>query len=347
MYRYLVALFAVTLICSCGGSEQEFVPPIDDITVDFELVRYEEALRAVATDSTKIEERLAALRERYPAFSQVYFDNVLPLKGKDNAEFTQNLLGFLNDERIVRLQDTTALVFANMEAIKTDFDQAYRTYKYYFPEFEGPNIYTYISEFSHQAFIFPDGDKDGIGLGLDMFLGSTYPYVRMSRENPAFSKYLVRAFNKDHIVRKGMYLIVDDMLGSTSGNRLIDHMIHNGKRLYILDKVLPTVHDSIIMEYSVKEMSWVQESELGMWSFFFDQDLFYETNSLKINKYVNPSPESPGMPEDAPGRTANYMGWQIVKAYMQRHPDTSLSQLVRLTDAQQIMDRSKYKPKQK
>ena len=347
MYRSLAALILIFSFASCHEVDPEYIPPIDDISVDFEIVRFDEALVNVSLDSSSAIKKVAELKEDYPAFFKVYFANVLPIKGDDPAEFVQNLMGFLTDDRIEKLIDTTNIVFPNMDKIRQEFDQAFRIYKYYFPQFEAPNVYTYISEFSHQAFIFPDLEKDGIGIGLDMFLGSSYPYVRMARENPAFSQYLVRAFNKDHIVRKGMYMIIDDVIGPPPGNTLLDHMIHNGKKLFILDKSLPTVPDSIIMEYSAKEIEWVEDSELGMWSFFFDQDLFYETNMMKINKYINPSPDSPGMPDGAPGRTANYMGWQIVKAYMERYPKTSLQQLIALDDAQMIMNKSKYKPKRK
>jgi uncharacterized protein YjaZ len=50
------------------------------------------------------------------------------------------------------------------------------------------------------------------------------------------------------------------------------------------------------------------------------------------------------MPQEAPGETGNYIGWQIVKQFMKRNPTTSMSQLLAIGDAQQILDRAKYKP---
>jgi len=101
------------------------------------------------------------------------------------------------------------------------------------------------------------------------------------------------------------------------------------------------------LEYTADQTEWVKSNELEMWAFFFDQELFYESNTMKINKYIQPSPTSPGMPEIAPGRTANYVGWQIVNAYMKRNSDTTLEELIQLRDSQEIMDKSRYKPKQK
>jgi len=71
----------------------------------------------------------------------------------------------------------------------------------------------------------------------------------------------------------------------------------------------------------------------------------YFSKAEKINKYINPSPHSPGMPPRAPGRTANYIGWKIINAYMQRFPETTFQDLVKMDDAQALLQKSRYKPK--
>ena len=75
--------------------------------------------------------------------------------------------------------------------------------------------------------------------------------------------------------------------------------------------------------------------------------MFYSTDINKITKLVSPSPHSSGMPQEAPGQTANYMGWKIIKAYMERYPEKTLKDLVTLGDSQKILVDSKFKPKRK
>jgi hypothetical protein len=203
-------------------------------------------------------------------------------------------------------------------------------------------------DLNEPIFIFEDdGNKDGIAIGLDMFMHPEIDYKMIDPDNTNFSDYVTRSWNEDHIVKKIADLHVNDIAGVSPGNRLIDHMIHNGKILYITDLLLPEVHDTIIHEYSGAQLDWCYENELQMWSFFFDQKLFYEANPTKIAKYIYPSPKSPDMPDAAPGRTANFIGWQIIKAYMDRQPETTIKELINLTDSQLIMEKSKYKPKQK
>ena len=202
-------------------------------------------------------------------------------------------------------------------------------------------VVTYISEYTIGGFLYGD---NSIGVGLDFYLGEGYPYQLYNPANPNFSSYLTRTFNKDHLVMKSIKLLVQDLNGSPKGNKLMDYMIHNGKELYLLDHLLPYAADSVKLEFSQKQVDWCEENEANIWAYFISEDLIYSPERNKFRKYIDYSPNSPGMPDGAPGRTANWLGWQIVKAYMRRKPETTLEELIEIKDAQVIMDGSKYKP---
>jgi hypothetical protein len=350
MYRKVWLLFNLVIITlmiwSCESEKKEFVPDVSNISITQDIVRFDNLLAQL--DTNNIEYEIEVLKAKYPSFTDIFFSKVLPFEGKTEEEFYANLRGYLGDQRILKLQDTVAIVFRDLEdGALADLEAAMKLMKYYFVDFEAPNVYTFTSEYTYQKFIFEDDQKDGIGIGLDMFLGSDYDYKGIDPNNPAFSQYLTKTFSKEYIPKMLMEILVNDRIGKAPGSRLLDHMIHNGKQLYILDKIFPETPDSILFEYTREQTEWVKSNELEMWAFFFDQNLFYESNSMKINKYINPSPNSPGMPSSAPGRTANYMGLQIVKAYMKKFPKTTLDELIALSDSQKIMDSSRYKPKQK
>ena len=341
-YLSIIVLF----FSNCASDKGKYIPDVSHIKSDVTIKRFEQELFQLDTNNMVSE--FEALKAEYPEFTNLFFSRVLPLKGETEAEFQENLRGYLTDSRILKLQDTVAIVFENIEREEiVDLKKAMKFMKYYFSDFDPPNVYTFTSEYTYQKFIFEDAKRDALGMGLDMFLGRNYDYKAIDPKNPAFSEYLTRTFSKEYIPKMMMEVLIDDRMGREPGSRLLDHMIHNGKKLYILDKVLPETPDSILFEYTAQQTEWVKSNELEMWAFFFDQNLFYESNSIKINKYINPSPSSPGMPDMAPGRTANYMGLQIVKAYMKKFPQTSLQQLMDLKDSQMIMDKSRYKPKQK
>ncbi|HNB62786.1 MAG TPA: hypothetical protein PLC60_09340, partial [Saprospiraceae bacterium] len=87
-----------------------------------------------------------------------------------------------------------------------------------------------------------------------------------------------------------------------------------------------------------------RENEKSMWSFFLSEKLVYNSHLKEIQKYIDPAPTSPGMPPASPGRTTAYIGGQILEAYMKRHPEISVKDMIRNTNAQKILEDAKYKP---
>lgn len=337
-------LFLILCFSTCKLDKKEQILELSDTQVDLNWISFEQELFSL--DTNNMSQALESLSKKYPAFSDLFFNRVLVLNVSDQSSYENELLGFIKDERIVKLKDTTDIVFKDLNALKSAFKTAFTYYQHYFPDKSVPDIYTFISEYGYQRFLFEvSPEKDGIGIGLDMFLGADYPYRRYLPDNPSFSDYMTRSFNKDHVVKKVMETMIEDLMPD-KGTRLIDQMIANGKKLYLLEKILPTTPDSVIMEYTPTQLDWIRNNETELWAYLFKQELFYSANMNDINKLVNPSPNAPGMPPEAPGRTANYLGWQIVKNYMERNPDESINELF-VKDPQDLLEESKFKPRKK
>lgn len=339
-YFLLFAALVSTYACECGKGKD--IPDVSGIPVKVEIKRFEQDLFAL--DTNNIGSGLAQLEEKYPAFSPIFFENILGSKDTTIAPegHEQYVRGFVSHPAVRKLHDTCQVVFPNLDRLQKDFEQAFRFFKYYFPAQPlSGEVVTYISEYTVGGFLY---DDNSIGIGLDFYLGENYPYQQYNPANPNFSQYLIRTFNRDHIVEKSMKLLVEDLLGPPPGNKMLDYMIHNGKALYLLDLLLPEAQDSVKLEYTQKQVDWCNENEANIWAYLISEKLLYSTDWGKYRKFVEPSPNSPGMPDEAPGRTGNWLGWQIVKAYMEKNPGTSPGELIQLRDAQVILDKSKYKP---
>lgn len=342
--KFHLFLLCCTMIgtFACQTDDSEPVPDVSDIEVNVELRRFERDLFSLDTDNLAAE--LERLESNYPQFSQIYFNHIL--RSKDPAVAPQGhvdyVRGFLQHPAVRQLYDTTMIVYPELTDIQEEYRRAFRFFKHYFPEQPVPSVTTFISEYTVGAFIY---ENNALGVGLDFFLGAEYPYLRYNPNNSNFSAYLTRTFNRDHLVAKSLTPLVEDLLGPPpAGGRMLDMMVHNGKKLYLLDRLLPFHPDSVIMEVTGEQMDWLLNNELEIWAYFLQEDLLYSSEWQDIRKFVEYSPHSPGMPPEAPGRTANFTGWRMVRAYMQRHPQASMQDLIELRDAQALLDRSRYKP---
>lgn len=338
--HFFFFLLCLLLLGACK-SDYNNAPDVSDIELEVDIRRFEKALFAIDTNQIAIQ--LEQLEQDYPEFSEIYFLHILGSKDEKIAPdgHLEFMTGFLKHPGVRKLYDTCMVVYPQLEELQKEFTKAFKYFKYYFPDKPTPDVTTFISEYSMGAFIYKE---TSLAIGLDLFLGADYPYFRYNPSNPAFSDYLTRTFSKEHLVAKSLHPLVEDILGEPSGNRLLDLMVYYGKKLYLLDHLLPNTPDSVKFEVTQDQVEWLRNNELEMWSFFLQEDLLYSSSLQEIRKYFDYSPNSPGMPPEAPGRTANWMGWQIVQKYMERFPETSMQELIDIQDAQQLMEKARYKP---
>lgn len=346
--RNLIFIFFLTASISCKNDRVEVIPNVDHIEVDFSIHRFDQAV--LDMDTFAPINSYKKLSERFPKLSDLYFSQIIGLEANsDDPDAMAIEIGrMVKDQRVRYIFDTIQTIYPNLSDVKEDFDLAFKYMSYYLPGRHVPDIYTIASEYTIGNFLFADEEgHDALGLGLDFYLGEQFPYGQAVPNNTSFSRYLTRTFNKDHIVKKTLTPLVQDWLGRLDGSRLIDKMIHDGKERFLLDKIMPFVSDTVIHEYSLDQLTFCVDNEADMWAFFLTEDLLYTQEPYKINKYMSPSPKSAGMPDGAPGRTAGYIGYKIIQQYMLRNPNTSLDELIDNQDAQDILTKSKYRPRRK
>ena len=323
-------------LSSCGSEEN--IPDVSHIKSEVKIQRFEQDLFAI--DTANVEQGVAALRQKHGTFfDQAFLKIIADLRNPD-ASAEQLIGGMIKNTSIRKLNDTCQIVFPAVAEMEEELAQAFQFYQHYFPKGNVPEVYSYISEYSLGAFTLGDSL---MGFGWDFFLGEDYPLY----DPNYFPAYVRKYMKKDYLVPKLIEALATEKVGEQRGNRMLDYMIHNGKVLYIKDLLLPYKPDSVILEYSRAQTDWVNNNGFEMWKHFRKENLIYSTDFRKFQKLVGQSPiAAPGMPQEAPGRTANWMGWQIIKAYMKRHPNLSVSDLCAIRDPQVILDGSRYKPRQ-
>lgn len=335
------------IVSSCGSNEKEVTPDVGHIVVDLKLVRFERELFKL--DTNNLNREVVELTKAYPSFTKLYFEQLLSLTehvDSINVDFLNGLKLFVTDSSYLHLNSIVQKHFSEKEFPKNELTKSLQFMKHYFPSENEPVFFTLISGFSYGSFIFQESEqRDGIGIGLDFFLGPAFDYSRVDPKNPAFSTYLNRSFNKDHLLKKTWEAWLEDRLSEHANGRLLDYLVQRGKKLYTLEKLLPEIQDTVLFEFTPKQLEWCNQNKVEIWAFFLANNLLYSTELLKFNKYINPSPSSPGMPADAPGQTGNYIGYQIIKAYMKRHPQLTIPDLWAITDSQLLLNEARFKPR--
>jgi uncharacterized protein YjaZ len=117
--------------------------------------------------------------------------------------------------------------------------------------------------------------------------------------------------------------------------------------LYIKDKLIPEYSDANKIGYTELQLKFCQENEYYMWSNLVENKLLYDINPKNEQRFIQPAPFSKFYLEidnQTPGRVGQWLGWQIVRSYMENNDEVTLEQLMAM-DAKTIFENSKYKPK--
>ena len=236
------------------------------------------------------------------------------------------------------LLDTCRRIHSDLSGLEKDLGKAMQYYRHYTGDARPKTLVTFLSEYGVGACTMGD---DTLGLGLDMFLGSDFGGYDPS----VFPQFIRGQMRPEYMLPQVIKAFAQNMLPPLKSERMLDIMLNNGKVLYLMDLFLPEVTAAMKMEYTEEQMTWVAENEARIWNHFVSRELLYSTRRQEYQKLVGPSPNAPNMPAEAPGQTANYIGWQMIKSFVKRNPDVSLQDMLAMDDGQKIMEMARYRPK--
>lgn len=334
---YLIFITCIMLASCSHGKKVD----VSNIALDVKIDRFDHDLDDMR--KKPMAQQSLFLQRKYGNFYQDFIERILPAGSiKDTAYFAHLRQIFATKDYISVKHDVDS-VFPNLDKQEAQLTDAFRRIKYYFPKKQLPKVYAYLSGFQAQTTV-----GDGyFGIGLDMFLGAD------SRFYPALiqvlPRYVTRRFTPDYIAPRVVEGIArEDMFPEPDTHKtLLDKMIYAGKVMYFMDKVLPYAADTIKIGYTGAQIKWCEDFKANIWGYFLEENLLYESDMQKIDKYISEAPFTPGLGErnESAPKLAVWTGWQIVREYMERNPDITLAQLMALDDAQKILNGSKYRPK--
>lgn len=333
MKKYIYILLTVVL-CGCGNKYQYI--PKDIEPVEVEIVRFDSAQLAVRPDSAM--QDVAQLYADYEEFIPLYVEGVLRLPMEDTAYFSEQLANFLVDTTMGFAQ-TNALAkerFANVDSIQNALNIAFSRLHYLYPDWVIPTVYLFVSGFNSSVVYY----DNMLGVGVDMYLGSDYPYY-----NQVVYDYQKSTMEKEYVVRDlmSMYLAYNIAYNSKY-NRLLEQMIFRGKQLFLLSQLLPDAPAWQVIGYTPEQWAWCEHYEQAIWNRIMEKRDLFKTESRILNSYMNEGPFTAEVTQDSPGQLGLWVGWRIVDSYMRNNENITIQELINEGDAQKILEQSFYKP---
>ncbi len=335
----IYVFFLIIVLISCRGERPVDVSHID---VQVTIERFDRALDSLHGDNIlqKNREWLNHYAYFYADYMQYMLEAGNPL---DSTQLEEVLTQVIETADFHALKAKVYETFPDLSAPEAGLTDAFRRLKYYFPTIDIPRFIAFFSGFAVQT---PIGEGY-IGIGLDMFLGADAEFYPALRESIPY--YISRRFTPENIVPRVVESYMREELYPQDelDVSLLQHMVYHGKLLHVMDKVMPSVADSLKIGYTKAQWEWANHFERDVWAWLLQEELLYETDYNRIQKYLGEAPFTPELGEqnESAPKLGVFIGWKIVRKYMDRHPETTLEELLQLQEAQLLLDKAGYRGK--
>ncbi len=319
--KAIFVVFICGLVCFAIGCKKEDKTgeAISKMEIDLQIHRFDrEFAQASPSD-------IPLLKEKYPyLFPKQFSDSIWIAKLTDTIQ--------------VEIAEEVEKAFADFSQESLALELLFKHISYYFPEFKIPEVVTLTSDVRYSDRIILTDSL--LLIGLDNYLGPEHHFYE------GIQRYIAAGLDKKYLTSDVTSAFSKRVLVYPQDRTFLSRMVHYGKELYIKDKLLPQSSDGQKIGYEETDMDWARANEEQIWRYFVERELLYSTDSKLDRRFLDPAPFSKfqlALDNESPGRLGRYMGWQIVRAFMDRN-EVGLQQLLRMP-ADEIFKESNYKPK--
>ncbi|MEO9965962.1 MAG: gliding motility lipoprotein GldB [Reichenbachiella sp.] len=333
IYQLILIKCAVILLIlglpACEGTKCTEENRYEKVSVDLKVERLEDQL----SDLKDVDDVLRLFQQNRVMADYFLDANQYP----NDTILAKRLFRLLQQPSIDTLMMDTKSYYSDFDQNVKELTSAYQFIKSNYPNQEVPKIQTIITGFYNDMYI----SDSLIVIGLDYFSGENGRYFPND-----IPRYIVKRYMKESLAPIVLSFVSNEfnLADQTHGTLLAD-MVNLGKSYYFVEQALPCKADSLIIGYSSKEMEAVLKNQEVIWANLIENELLYETSHYLKNKIIGERPNIAEISENCPGRVGGWIGWQIVRRYMDQNPDVSFTDLMAERDAHKMFQQSGYKPR--
>ena len=335
--KFWAGILFLTLIFSCGSDKKEtniiqheVIKPeeAEEVVVAAELIRIDRELFSITS-----KEDMERIFLTYPAFFKQYLRGIA---NKPMPADVDRMFQYYTNPGLKAFGKEVETGWGDMSAFKKDLGSAFRFMKYYIKNFKEPKVYTIYSGLMEPDISFSDS---AIVVCLDWYLGPKASF------RPNLYEYMLSRYDKPYLLpMMGLGISTKFNKENPADKTLLASMIYYGKAHYFVERVMPDLPDSLNIGYTTKELEETDKHLAEIWGHFIDKKLLFETSHKAIEQYTGEGPFVNEISKNCPGRIGRWLGWQIVRKYMNEHPEVTVQQLMDEKDAAKIFKLSGYKP---
>jgi hypothetical protein len=337
-------LFSMLFIALCGCNDDK---PLSKIEIQPETAQIKASTRSFdvdlfGCDFNQPTHCADSLRVSYGSFFCGFVEDDLHLAACASDSVGALLRLFVNDPQIAATHQAVVDAFppSKRQELNEAFSDVVQRWHHFFPNKPIPEIIYYCSAWNRSI-----ATTDSlIGIALDCYLGADHAITQKLAPD-MFPGYVKENMDEQ-------FIVADAVKGFSAWNAraiyqpkdMLSELIFYGKIMYVAEALAPEIPDSTMMSWTSEQLDWSTSSEELIWKTLANEKTMYHSKPFEINKWFADGPftSAAGIPQQSAPQLGVWMGWNIIRSYMKKFPDTSLEALLNETDHQRLL--SAYVP---
>jgi hypothetical protein len=344
IFNPAAAFFCMLFIAVCGCNDDK---PLSKVEIQPEAAQLKASSRSFdndlfSCDFSQPNHCTDTLHSMYGNFFCGFVEDDLRLAACTSDSVGRLLAQFVKDPHIAATHRAVETVFPASKRLQLDeaFTDMVQRWHHYFPDKPIPQIIYYCSAWNRSI-----ATTDSIiGIALDCYLGPEHEITQQLSPD-MFPGYIKKNMDEQYIVSDAVKgFAAWNMRNLYEEKDLLSELIFYGKIMYVAEALAPALPDSILMSWSTDQWEWARAGEEQVWKTIGNEKTMYRSKPQEINKWFADGPftSAAGIPQESSPQLGVWMGWNIIRSYMSKYPETPLDVLLNEGDNSKLL--SAYVP---
>lgn len=320
-FRFVTLLFSLVLFIFASCSSNSYEVNVDEVPLNIEFVNLDSL--AFHANWNERDELFMGLKKKDAELFNFAFSFALEIPLTSDSAFRNGLNRFYSNPYIRLLEEkiqTKQKWRAESSEVLLD---GFKRMNYFLPRWKTPKtVYFINSRFAASAYC----TDRSIAIGEERYLG---PADKLIQDLPSnqFYGWIKDAMKPNYVCSDAFLVWISSHGIEETSENYASEMIRWGKMLFLTHICLPELPEADVVRYSKKDFEWAVASEKSFWEYLVDEEILFKTDEESRMNFLHEGPFTTGLPQESPDRMGRFMGYMIVKQYMENN-DVSPKELM-------------------
>lgn len=314
---FTLVLISGLILSACTPSPLTVKLNNEEVSLDF-----------IKADEQLFGHSLEEVKETLPALTTELGDLFLYELSNDirenvNDSSYKKVYEYYNTDYIAALEKEKVKLYDLLPPHEKRINKAFQYLAFHFGDSILPKQVFYINKLFSQI----NCSDDNISVGLENYIS---PESEVVKQLPSEEYYQWQRdrMDLDYLERDVLLAWIQVNLFTEIDGKFAEHIIQAGKILYILNATFPNESEAYILRYSNASYDWAKKNEALVWNYLVAEQMLFTTDIKTRINFLNEGPTTVGLNPDAPDRVGQYLGYKIVKGFMNKNKTLSLRELL-------------------